>query len=149
MKKLLALILILALALPVLALAEDAEGDEPNLYIIKHFALHMDNPGMFTYGKYNPDFPYDSYTMDLYLASDMRTVYLVETSCASGLFINSGMSKAQLVTIGKETMILYENGDNFVVNWDENGRDMWIKMNIGMFRLRLVNPVDAEEDWRP
>ena len=59
------------------------------------------------------------------------------------------MSKVSLVDIGNKTMLVYENGDNMEIERDENGRDLWIKMSRGLFRMVLIDPIDASADWRP
>ena len=144
MKKLLTLILILALALPALAIADDP------LYIDKHYSLFINShDGQFVSGKGGRIFTFDSYTLDLYLCSDQKTGYLIETTYVDGIFLNSGMSKVSLVDIGNKTMLVYENGDNMEIERDENGRDLWIKMSRGLFRMVLIDPIDASADWRP
>lgn len=144
MKKLITIIMILALTLPALALADDP------MYIDKHYSLFINShDGQFVSGKGGRIFTFDSYTADLFLSSDGKTGYLIETTYVDGIFLNNGMSKVSLVEIGNKTALVYENGDNIEIERDENGRDLWMKMSRGFFRMRLVDPVDASEDWRP
>lgn len=144
MKKLISLLLILVLALPALALADDP------MYIDKHYSLFINShDGQFVSGKGGRIFTFDSYTADLFLSSDQKTGYLIETTYVDGIFLNGGMSKVTLVEIGNKMALVYENGDNIEIERDENGRDLWMEMNRGFFRMRLVDPVDASVDWRP
>lgn len=85
MKRLITIILILALLLPAAALADN--------YIDRHYAMHV---------KFANTFPgqgpalADSVTIDLYLSSDGETAYCLKTQCVSGLFLCDGMTKMSI-----------------------------------------------------
>lgn len=142
MKKLIALILFLALAVPAISLA-----DEP-LYIDKHYSLFINShEGLFVSGKGGKIFTFDSYTLDLYLCSDQKTGYMIETTYADGIFLNSGMAKVSLVDFRGTLRIVDDAGNNFPVEWDENGRDLWVSLDRGNFRMHLIDPIDGSADW--
>ena len=142
MKKLIVLILFLALAVPAISLA-----DEP-LYIDKHYTLFINShEGLFVSGKGGKIFTFDSYTLDLYLCSDQKTGYMIETTYADGIFLNSGMAKVSLVDFRGTLRIVDDAGNNFPVEWDENGRDLWVSLDRGNFRMHLIDPIDGSADW--
>lgn len=142
MKKLIVLILSLALAVPAISLA-----DEP-LYIDKHYSLFINShEGLFVSGKGGRIFTFDSYTLDLYLCSDQKTGYMIETTYADGIFLNSGMAKVSLVDFRGTLRIVDDAGNNFPVVWDENGRDLWVSLDRGNFRMHLIDPIDGSADW--
>lgn len=145
MKRLFTIILLLVLLLPAAAaLAED----EP-FHISKHYSLFIDGTsGQLNAGKGGRTFDFDSYTVDLYLSEDGRTGYLIETTCDSGFFLNSGMIKVKIGTVRGTTLLVYENGDHIEVEPEEDGQAIWIHFSRGWFRLQLVPSFDMYTDWK-
>ncbi|MBQ1789367.1 MAG: hypothetical protein II008_04250 [Oscillospiraceae bacterium] len=145
MKKLLSLLLILALALPALALAESSEP----LYVNKHYAMHLDShENGFASGKGGRIFTFDSYTLDLYLMTDQKTGYLLETTCIDGVFLSSGTMEVKMVDFNGTLRIIYSGGNYLTAEWDENGEDLWITLDRGTFRMRPIEIINASNDWR-
>ena len=135
MKKLLTLLLILALLLPAAALAEDHDP----FRIVKHYSLHIDSyAGSAMPAKGGSVFDFDSETYDLYLASDGVPGYLITTTCTTGFFINSGMSKVSVVTLNGQTFLLDPAGNHINIMYDENG-DLWIDLGLHYYRMHLVD----------
>ena len=142
MKKLITLILILALALPAIALADDP------FRITKHYSLHIDTyAGDAMTAKGGKVFDFDSETYDLYLASDGTTGYLISTTCTAGLFINSGMAKVSVVDLNGQMFLLDDAGNHRNIMYDEDG-DLWIDMGFHYFRMQLVDHVSIYEDMK-
>ena len=140
MKKLITLILILALALPALALADDA------FRITKHYSMHIDSyAGDAMPPKGGKMFDFDSETVDLYLASDGTTGYLISTTCTAGLFINSGMAKVSVVDLNGQMFLLDDAGNHRNIRYDEDG-DLWIDMGLHYYRMHLVDHVNMYRD---
>ena len=145
MKKLITIILILALALPALALAE-SEGP---LYVEKHYSLHIDShDNGFNYGNGSRLFTFDSYTLDLYLMSDQKNGYLMETTCIDGIFLSSGTMEVKLVDFNGALRIVYSGGNYLTAEWDENGEDLWVTLDRGAFRMHPVAKAHYSNDWR-
>ena len=146
MKKLITLLLILALALPASTLAE-SEGP---LYVEKHYSLHIDShDNGFNYGNGSGRlFTFDSYTLDLYLMSDQKNGYLMETTCIDGIFLSSGTQEVKLVDFNGQLRIVYAGGNYFNAEWDENGEDLWITLERGDFRMQPVAKAHYSNDWR-
>jgi len=140
MKKLITMILILALALPALALAED------EYYITDHYALHInDHSGNSTAVNGGRMFDFDSMTVDLFITSEQGTAYLITTTCTSGVFLSSGVQKVRIVTIGDQSLIVNDSGDSMSLDWDEDG-DLWIDFGLSYFRMQHVKNMDAYND---
>lgn len=142
MKKLISVLLILALLLPLAALADD-------FYIARHYSLHINaHTGKTTSPKGGSMFDFDSVTMDLFLTSDGENGYMIETTCTSGIFFSSGIYQVRLVTVGGNSFIVDNNGNNYAVTFDENGTDLWLNTSRGLFRFRLVEYMDPFTDWK-
>ena len=141
MKKLITMLLILAILLPAAALAED------NYRIVKHYALLIDShAGDAVPPKGGSYFDFDSLTLDLFLASDDKTGYIIETQCISGIFFNNGMKKVTLVEMNGNTYLVDDAGNHINLQTDENG-DLWIDFGIGYyFRMRPVDHVSVYKD---
>ena len=98
MKKLITIILILALALPALALAE---SDGP-LYVNKHYTMHLDShENGFVSGKGGRIFTFDSYTLDLYLMTESTVMLPTITSRKCFALMVSMISQSCLVERAK------------------------------------------------
>ena len=133
MKKLIALLLILALALPALAMAEDP------FRITQHYSLHIDSyAGDAMPAKGGSVFDFDSETYDLYLASDGETGYLITTTCKAGYFLNSGMSKVSVIDLDGQKFLLDSAGNHIDIMYDENG-ELWIDLGLHYYRMHLVD----------
>ena len=140
MKKLITIILILALAL--------AESEGP-LYVEKHYSLHIDShDNGFNYGNGSRLFTFDSYTLDLYLMTDQKTGYLMETTCIDGIFLSSGTMEVKLVDFNGALRIVYSGGNYLTAEWDENGEDLWVTLDRGAFRMHPVAKAHYSNDWR-
>ena len=143
MKKLISVLLILALLLPLAALADD-------FYIARHFTLHInahtDETHAVKGGSMFKDF--DSLTMDLFLSADGKSGYMLETQCVSGLFVSSGVYQVSLVTIAGRDYLLDNTGDRYPVAFDENGSDLWLTTSLGTFRFHLVESMNPLTDWQ-
>ena len=146
MKKLITLLLILAMALPAAALSE---SDGP-LYVEKHLSLFIDShDNGFNYGNGSGRlFTFDSYTLDLYMLSDQKTGYLMETTCIDGIFLSSGTQEVKLAEINGKLRIVYTGGNYFNAEWDENGEDLWITLDRGSFRMQPAKKAHYSNDWR-
>jgi len=142
MKKLITLILILAMILPAAALADDP------FRIVQHYSLHIDSyAGSAMPPKGGTIFDFDSETYDLYLASDGETGFLISTTCTSGYFINSGMSKVSIVTLNGQTFLLDSAGNHTNIMYDENG-ELWIDMGLHYYRMHLVENFNMYYDMQ-
>ena len=142
MKKLTALLLILALAMPAAALAED-------LYIVKHYTLHI-NAVLANASTGKSDtrlFDYDSFTADIYLTSDPGHGYYFETKCVAGIFVNSGMIPVRFVDIGNGMRMADGGGNSWPFKYDEEADEVWIDYGRGYFRFQPVDVFSIYEDW--
>lgn len=130
MKKLLALILILVLAVPAAAPAEDY------FRITEHYTVMIDSLSDSAKstkgGRIFNDF--DSKTIDLYFASDGVTVYYLETFCIYDSFFKSGMTKMKKIEMNGQQKIVDDNGNYINMITDEDGT-IWI--NIGQIYVRM------------
>ena len=145
MRKLITIILILALAMPALAMAE-SKGP---LDVEKRYSLHIDShDNGFNYGNGSRLFTFDSYTLDLYLMTDQKTGYLMETTCIDGIFLSSGTMEVKLVDFNGALRIVYSGGNYLTAEWDENGEDLWVTLDRGAFRMQPVAKAHYSNDWR-
>ena len=142
MKKLLTIILAVALILPAAALADDP-------YIVRHYTLHIDGVrANSSSGKGGSAvFDFDSFTADLYLTADLEHGYYMETTSASGIFLNSGMTQVRLVEVGGNLYLADGAGNNRPAKYDEAG-DLWINYGRGFYRFQLVEPFSVYSDWK-
>ena len=139
MKKLITIILILALAVPALALAD-------GFYITDHYALTINSNADSAKMLYNTKiFDFDSKTVDLFFTSEEGTAYIITTTCISNIFFSSGMQKVKIVTLGGQTYVVDESGDHMALDWDENG-DLWIDFGLSYFLMHHVENMDALHD---
>lgn len=140
MKKLITVILILALILPAAALAADS-------YLVEHYALLIDAESAKT-GKDASPFDFDSLTIDLYMTADQEHGYLNITRSVYGVFLNDGMIQVRLVDIDGSLYIVTGSGDNFPVRKDDETGDMWIAYGASFFRMHRVEPFNLYSDWQ-
>ena len=142
MKRLITIILILAMIVPAAAVADA-------VYIARHYAIHIDAtaPSLMTPtgGRL---FDYDSFTMDLYLANDLENGYMFQTQYASGIFLNSGMIQCKIATIQDKKYLVNGSGDNYPIMDDDETGDLWIDFGRGFFRMHLVDTFSAGTDWK-
>ena len=145
MKKLITLLLILALALPALALADDEK--EP-YSIVKHFALHIDSHAGDTMTVTGASiYEFDSLTIDLFMASDNKTCYVLQTECSSGFFFNSGMKKYTIYEYSDKLRIADGAGNYLSLQRGETEDELWIDFGYGYFvRMQLVNHMNILTD---
>lgn len=143
MRKLLAVILILALAVPAAVQAEDS------FRITEHYTVMIDSKesgaksakGDRIFGEF------DSKTIDLYLASDGVTGYYIETTCVYDTFINSGMHKVKKVDLNGRQMLVDDDGDNISIITDEDGT-IWISIGQIYVRMRKIEHFNSYYDMK-
>lgn len=138
MKKIIAIILILAVILPSAALSEE-------LYIAKHYSILINSHELIT-GKGSASFDFDSLTIDLYIKGDGESGYLNITRCIAGIFLNDGMLPVRIVTIGGEKYIVSDSGSNLTLREDEGSNDLWISYGNSYFKLHYVEPFNLYSD---
>ena len=141
MKKLITIILIMALLLPAAALADDT------FRITEHYTVLIDGRAdeaksakgdrIFT--------DFDSKTIDLYLASDSVTGYYIETTCIYDTFINSGMCKIKKVELNGQQMLVDDAGNSISIITDEDG-NIWINVGQLYVRMKKAEPVNTYYD---
>jgi len=140
MKKLLCVLFVLAL-LPVFSFAESFSKP-----ISAHYTLYMNEES--TYGpKGEKVFDYDSLCIDLYMIEGGQECYLHIVSSFSG-FVLSNTTNASFITRNGITYLADDNGLFTVVEYDENGEDLWIVYENRTLRLRPVPVFNLYEDFR-
>ena len=130
MKRLIAMILIIALAVPAAVLADYD-------YIEKHYALHAmiidkENKGN--------DMPSNSITIDLYVSSDGETVYYMESRVTAGVFLCNGMIRMKMEQIGDD-LYIYDSAGNYRELKEIDGI-MMIDFGRGYQPMQLVEMID-------
>ena len=130
MKKLITIILILAMILPAAALADD-------YCITKHYAMHAD---IIDKAYKGGGFSGDSITIDLYFMSDNETVYYMEARCFSGLFLCNGMLKMRIEWFGDEAYIVDSVGNYRMIKQVDD--TMMIDFGRGYQPMQLVEVID-------
>lgn len=142
MKKLVTIILILALLLPAASLADD-------LCIARHYTIHIDGTSPALRTQYGSRlFDYDSFTMDLFLTNDLVNGYMFQTQYTSGIFLNSGMIQCKIATVMDQKYLVNGSGDNFPIMEDDESDDLWINFGRGYFRMHLVDIFNSGTDWK-
>ena len=144
MKKLIAVILILALLLSAAAALSEGES----FRIVRHYSLFIDGraPQIYT-AKGGKLFDFDSFTVDIYLDEEGTNGYYIDTTCTDGLFLTSGMDKIRVMDKWGQLLIIFGNGENIPIEWDEDG-SLWLQFSRGWFRLQQVTGFDVSADWK-
>lgn len=130
MKKLIAVILILAMVLPAAALADFG-------YIEKHYALHAMITDMENKGE---DMANNSITIDLFIYSDGETVYYMESRVVAGVFLCNGMIRMKMEKLGDD-LYIYDSSGNYRLLKEAEGT-MMIDFGRGYQPMQLVEMID-------
>jgi len=145
MKKLLAVILILALLLPAAA----ALADTNSFYIVKHYTLNINgNSGQLVAGKGGKVFEFDSFTVDLYLDAEGKNGYYMETTCMDGLFLSNGTYSCRVADTMHGPRLVLSSGENLAIEFDDENDSVWLQFARGWFRLQLAPSFDMYSDWK-
>lgn len=138
MKKLITIVLILAMLLPAAACSE-------SLRVVRHYSLLIDSAT--TASNSGNMFDFDSLTVDLFITSDENLCYYIETTCIAGIFVSGGAVACRMIERGDTMMLVDESGNSRPIRKDESSGDLWIDIGRGFFRMRLVEPFDIYSDW--
>ena len=131
MKKLITIILILALLLPAAALADDP-------YIEKHYVLQLERVGT----KIDSSlFNFDTIAIDLLLMADGETAYYMETRCYGGLFLSNGMIKMRVEEYKGETYLVDAVGNYRMIRLNEETDEAEIDFGYGYYQMTLIEPI--------
>jgi len=144
MKKLLSIILAVALILPAAALADDKP-----FRITAHYSMVLDSyDGRNRAAKGGAIYTdFDSFTIDLYLTSDEQIGYYVETFCAYDTFFSSGFEKVKIVNMAGDVRIVDDSGNSYMIRYDDQDPDaMWIKTKYGEMKLHKVESFNTYTD---
>lgn len=139
MKRIVSLILILAMLLPAAALAS-------NNRIVDHYTVLIDAETTKT-GKGASPFDFDSLTIDLYLSSEEGHGYLNIARFIQNIYLNDGMIPVSLVDINGTQYIVNGSGTNIRIRKDEETDDLWIEYRSHFLRMHRVEPFSLYADY--
>ena len=139
MKKLIALILILVLALPA---ASCADG----FYVAYHYSMHIEtcSPEN-SFIQSSRIFDFDSKTIDLYLDQNKEQGYIVESTCYGGRLLFTGPFEAEIRNAGG-LCLMFNLGTRYPVEFDESSGDLFLDFGSGLIRMHLVETFNIYED---
>ena len=138
MKKLIAIILILALLVPAVSSAD--------LSVLSCYSLFIDAEAYNSF--FNAGWDYDSMWVSVVIMSDGKTAYYQKEEWTDGERITTGLTKcAYSVNSGKFTLS-FSNGEVLSGYYDENDEDMWLNLGGAYFRLGSVHYFLITKDFK-
>ena len=138
MKKLIAIILILALLVPAVSSAD--------LSVLSCYSLFIDAEAYNSF--FNAGWDYDSMWVSVVIMSDGKTAYYQKEEWTDGERITTGLTKcAYSVNSGKFTLS-FSNGEVLSGYYDENDEDMWLNLGGAYFRLCPVHYFYITKDFK-
>ena len=138
MKKLIALILILALAVPAIASAD--------LSVLFCYSLFID--AELYNSVFNAGFDYDSMWISVLIMSDGQTAYYQKEEWKNGERITTGLVKGDYSVKSEKFTISFKNGETFDGYFADDDECIWLNLGGAYFRLGEVHYFDISKDFR-
>lgn len=138
MKKLITIVLILALILPAAAIASNCVSDVYTLFIDADMYNRL----------YNSNFDFDSAVFDLIVMSDGKTAYYSKQMWSNGIRTTTDVVECRITSDSTSLTITFPDGSSFAGYYDDDQNGVWI--NLGgkaYFRFAPVHRYDVTEDF--
>lgn len=138
MKKLIAIILIMAFVVPVAAYAD--------LYVMGCYSLFID---AYAYNSlFNAGFEYDSMWINLIIMSDGKTAYYQKEQWQNGERITTGLTKCDYSVKSGKFTLSFKTGEKFDGYFDEDDDCVWLNLGGAYFRLGAVHYFEITKDFK-
>ena len=139
MKKLITIILILAMLLPAAASAASYVYDVYNHFI----------DGNYYNRTFGSGFDFDSMLFELIVMSDERTAYWSKQSWTDGIRSATDVIECKFSSNGSTFTISFPDGTEFDGFYDQDGNGVWVCLGSNTyFRFSPVHSYDAVEDYK-
>lgn len=140
MKKLFAILIALAILVPVVACAS-------NLYVDRRYTLFID--GNLYNAFFSAGFDFETQIIDIYFLSDYKSAYYCkqEWKKDSG-YTSTGMVDCTFSYKSGKFYLTFPDGSYFEGYDDENEEDLWLNLGGGTFKFILDHSFDIQKDWK-
>lgn len=141
MKRLIAFILIMTLAVPAAALAE--------LSVLSCYSLFIDADMYNSF--FNAGFDYESMWLSVVIMSDGQTAYYQKEEWSNGERITTGLTKCDYSVKSGKFTLSFKNGEVFSGYYDDESDDMWLRLGGSggaYFRLSPVHYFNIATDFK-
>lgn len=137
MKRLITIILILALILPATAIATNCVSDVYTLFIDADMYNRL----------YKSNFDFDSMVFDFIVMSDGKTAYYSKQTWTNGIRTTTDVVECSIVSDSSTFTISFPDGSSFAGYYDPDQNGVWIDLGGAYFRFAPVHRYDVSEDY--
>lgn len=138
MKKLIIIILILAMFLP--------EAASAGTHVDNVYTLYID---AYMYNRtYGSNFDFDSMIFDLIITTDGRTAYYCKQTWKNGIRTTTDMMECKITSNSDTFLLTFPTGEEMDGYYDPEGNGVW--MNLGgktYFRFVTIPSYDITKDY--
>ena len=138
MKKLITIILILAMILPAAAIASTCVSDVYTLFIDADMYNRL----------YKSGFDFDSMVFDLIVMSDGKTAYYSKQTWKNGMRTTTDVVECRITSDSSSFTLSFPDGSTLSGYYDPDQNGVWINLGgTAYFRFSSVHRYDVSEDY--